>query len=712
MKDKFNNFEISFDSNDDANKWFINISKVFPEVDKTFFDDVCNLILSMDLKLEGRFAANVKDLTLFACCLHAVTKNFKNSNLPNLAYVEIGSLFGFSAILADFAIKKIDLGSAINLLLIDPLNGYYDSENDLISSYKIDDNQLKKNLIESNVKNYNLLKGYSANKEIINEVKKHTIFCLFIDGDHSYQGLLNDWNNYHNFIVEGGYILIDNINDESWPSVDQVKIKILNQIVGKFDVIFNSNKTLILKKIKNISCSLDQAINIDLLNRIEKSLEKLSFKRFYNITQLKTTLNKTEAELTQKVSDLQQRNQDITQLKTTLNKTEAELTQKVSDLQQRNQDITQLKTTLNKTEAELTQKVSDLQQRNQDITQLKTTLNKTEAELTQKVSDLQQRNQDITQLKTTLNKTEAELTQKVSDLQQRNQDITQLKTTLNKTEAELTQKVSDLQQRNQDITQLKTTLNKTEAELTQKVSDLQQRNQDITQLKTTLNKTEAELTQKVSDLQQRNQDITQLKTTLNKTEAELTQKGNEVRSMSKKISDLEIYSGLKVKEKITVGIPVYFDHNRLYRTLDSIEKYKDFIDILIIDDSGKKNKFSNFFERLQKSYEFTVRYNEKNLGLGPTRNLFIENCKNKYITFVDCGDTLEDLFFRFFQRNQQKNPDIISFRLTKKRRNNRWEMQGKQLPNNKLLILSLLSPNQATARIFKTNYLKKNKYFL
>ena len=38
---------------------------------------------------------------------------------------------------------------------------------------------------------------------------------LFIDGDHSYKGVMDDFKNYFEFVNEGGIIVFDNYNDKN-----------------------------------------------------------------------------------------------------------------------------------------------------------------------------------------------------------------------------------------------------------------------------------------------------------------------------------------------------------------------------------------------------------------------------------------------------------------------------------------------------------------
>ena len=80
---------------------------------------------------------------------------------------------------------------------------------------------IKNNIDENNPNNhkYHLLKGFS--NDMVDEFKKLNlqIDYLFIDGDHSYKGVMNDFNNYLPFVNKGGIIVFDNYNDNAWKEV-------------------------------------------------------------------------------------------------------------------------------------------------------------------------------------------------------------------------------------------------------------------------------------------------------------------------------------------------------------------------------------------------------------------------------------------------------------------------------------------------------------
>lgn len=97
-------------------------------------------------------------------------------------------------------------------------------------------NPMPQELVESNVNNFKNInssfkyfKGNSQDINVVELVKNEVgvIDLLFIDGDHSYNGVIKDFNNYSKMVKPGGYIVFDDYNDytdspEVKPAVDYI----------------------------------------------------------------------------------------------------------------------------------------------------------------------------------------------------------------------------------------------------------------------------------------------------------------------------------------------------------------------------------------------------------------------------------------------------------------------------------------------------------
>lgn len=148
----------------------------------------------------------------------------------NITYVEIGCYAGGSACLVlqrpNTNVISIDLGQPI-------------PEETVHSNVK------KLNKFNNS---YNYLKGNSQTYEMVSKLKELTseIDILFIDGDHSYQAVINDFTLYEGLVKSGGYIIFDDYRDEGCPGtkiavdeiVESIKERYIN--IGTLPNIFGA----------------------------------------------------------------------------------------------------------------------------------------------------------------------------------------------------------------------------------------------------------------------------------------------------------------------------------------------------------------------------------------------------------------------------------------------------------------------------------------
>lgn len=116
-----------------------------------------------------------------------------------LTYVEIGCYAGGSAGLMlqrpNTRVISIDLGHPIPQSIVN--------------------NNITK--INKYNNSYSYLEGNSQSYEMVDRLKSliDEIDILFIDGDHSYQGVINDFLLYEPLVKSGGYIIFDDYRDLS-----------------------------------------------------------------------------------------------------------------------------------------------------------------------------------------------------------------------------------------------------------------------------------------------------------------------------------------------------------------------------------------------------------------------------------------------------------------------------------------------------------------
>jgi len=201
----------------------VYLAKLFSNVFNTtienkLIESIMNYVSFIEKKMIGRIASHADDLILHYLMRYFSSLETQNTK-DNICHMEIGVLFGGSVILADHAVKLSK--QVIPIHVIDPFEGYYGQGKDIITKEDITENNFLKNLSLFDIARDEVIiyKGFSNDPKIIEACKSLKVASLLIDGDHSYNGVKNDWINYSHLVIPDGYILIDNYNDQYWPEV-------------------------------------------------------------------------------------------------------------------------------------------------------------------------------------------------------------------------------------------------------------------------------------------------------------------------------------------------------------------------------------------------------------------------------------------------------------------------------------------------------------
>ena len=138
-------------------------------------------------------------------------------------YLEIGSLFGGSAILARMVMD--DLGYEGDVYAVDPFDGYYvgiKNDNKRLIGGAVDTVSHKSVTIERAQANaekmgakVNFIKG-AFKTELLPQALSYSV--VYIDGDHWNEGPLNDWNNIKDRADK--FVVFDNC-DKGHPAVER-----------------------------------------------------------------------------------------------------------------------------------------------------------------------------------------------------------------------------------------------------------------------------------------------------------------------------------------------------------------------------------------------------------------------------------------------------------------------------------------------------------
>lgn len=107
--------------------------------------------------------------------------------------------------------------------------------------------------------------------------------------------------------------------------------------------------------------------------------------------------------------------------------------------------------------------------------------------------------------------------------------------------------------------------------------------------------------------------------------------------------------------KVSVLIPLYNQEVLIEKCLQSIPK-RDDIEVVVVDDCSTDNSYNIIKEKY--SYVKLIK-NDKNSGVGLTRNKLLDNASGEYIFFLDSDDYLYSDVFLDIIDNDLKNQIVL-----------------------------------------------------
>ncbi|MGD2133708.1 MAG: FkbM family methyltransferase [Maricaulaceae bacterium] len=170
-------------------------------------------ICELERRLHGRLATSVEDAVLRTLVASACPRKTLN-------VIEIGTLFGVGlAVIYDHAASRF---SKVDLIAVDPLDGYYKKDlGDIITGEPVCERTFRSNMTAAGVpaKRLKLIKSMSATREAIAEAETQKYDVLILDGDHSFNGVKADYQNYLPMVRQGGFIIFDDYDSKDWPDI-------------------------------------------------------------------------------------------------------------------------------------------------------------------------------------------------------------------------------------------------------------------------------------------------------------------------------------------------------------------------------------------------------------------------------------------------------------------------------------------------------------
>jgi len=199
------------------------------QVTKPSLAYLAHRIRTLEQNSLGRLATEIQAAVLRTLVSSAVRSE-------KLEILEIGTLFGVGlAMLYEYNIGRYE---RIHVTALDPLDGYY-KENvpDSVLNIPVTRATFWRNMETAGIprEDVTLIPHLSTTSEAMEATGKKKYDLLVIDGDHTYDGVKADFDNYHMFVADDGYIIFDDYGTTAWPDV---KSFVDAEVMPRDDFIF------------------------------------------------------------------------------------------------------------------------------------------------------------------------------------------------------------------------------------------------------------------------------------------------------------------------------------------------------------------------------------------------------------------------------------------------------------------------------------------
>jgi predicted O-methyltransferase YrrM len=175
----------------------------------------------------GRLATSIDAILLRSLVARAAGQ-------PAVEVLEIGTLFGLGIIAMHEAIAP--LFERVHFTALDPLEGYYGKEHrDVVTGVPVSRAVFDENLRRAGIPGdrVTVIQHLSTEAIAMEEARKTCYGLLVIDGDHRYAGVKHDLESYLGTVKPGGYVLVDDYGNPSWPDV---KNYVDAEVLGRKDL--------------------------------------------------------------------------------------------------------------------------------------------------------------------------------------------------------------------------------------------------------------------------------------------------------------------------------------------------------------------------------------------------------------------------------------------------------------------------------------------
>jgi cephalosporin hydroxylase len=193
---------------------FFRVALKKEKLKPTYIDYLASKAIDIEKSCVGRLATTVQDAVVRQIVAESV-------GYRHLGILEIGSLFGVSlVILYNHCVSRFD---SVKIIGLDPLEGFYGNAVDAVLNEPISPQTFHRNMQLGDVPAdaYALIQKYSTDPTALEAARQEQITLLIIDGDHSYDGVKYDYDNYFPLLEPGGYVIFDDYTAKEWPDVQR-----------------------------------------------------------------------------------------------------------------------------------------------------------------------------------------------------------------------------------------------------------------------------------------------------------------------------------------------------------------------------------------------------------------------------------------------------------------------------------------------------------
>lgn len=165
---------------------------------------------------------------------------------------------------------------------------------------------------------------------------------------------------------------------------------------------------------------------------------------------------------------------------------------------------------------------------------------------------------------------------------------------------------------------------------------------------------------------------------------------------------------------ITLIIPFYNSEKWLERCLDSINAQTVPFDALVFIDDGSTDKSREIVSSYFFDKEWTICENEKNCGVGYSRNVGLRAAKTDYAAFLDADDELTPNACREMRKAIEKHPETNIIQFNHWRKYEGIEQLGMKYKEDTAFIALDVMPERPLAwyavwnKVYKLDLLKQN----